>query len=296
MRYQENDPNAPRWQQQPQTGRFGQQGQQYQQGQQGQYYQQGESQYGQQPQGQVPTGQQYEQPQQSGYGQPQGQIPTGQQYEQPQQGGYGQPQGQIPTGQQYQQGAQGQYQQGAQGQLPTQYQQPPGQQSLASGSMQMQMPSTQPQQMVGQRPQPRLRQVSVEDVVQTDVVTADPDTPIRTVVASMAKENVGSVVLVENDRPRGVLTDRKIALAIESMPDIGDKTAADLVDHEVVTASSDESIFDALDRMSEANIRRLPIVDDAGHLEGIVALDDVLLMLSEKFADAADIIRSQSQA
>lgn len=147
---------------------------------------------------------------------------------------------------------------------------------------------------MGQRRQPRLRPVTVDEIVQTDVVTAQRDTPISTVVAQMAEADVGSVVVVSDDEPVGILTDRKIALALESDPDVASREASDLVSGDLVTATTDDSVFDAIQRISEATIRRLPIVDDDGRLEGIVTLDDILVLLGDELKNATDVIESQS--
>jgi CBS domain-containing protein len=111
----------------------------------------------------------------------------------------------------------------------------------------------------------------------------------------MSQHEVGSVVVVDDDRPIGVLTDRKIALSLETTPDIGDKTASELLTGgEVVTATMDTNVFDALGHLKDAGVRRLPIVDENGRLEGIVTLDDILALLGAEINNAADVIRQQS--
>lgn len=60
--------------------------------------------------------------------------------------------------------------------------------------------------------QPLLEPRRVNEIITEDVVTAEKDTPIRTIVSQMAENDVGSVV-VEDERPIGVITDRKVAPA-----------------------------------------------------------------------------------
>lgn len=141
---------------------------------------------------------------------------------------------------------------------------------------------------------PRLAPSGVEGLVQTDVVTAEVDTPIATVVAQMAEQDVGSVVVVEDGAPVGILTDRQIALALETTPDVADRVAEDVMDRDLVTGTTDMDVFEVLRRLEEESVRRLPIVDENGDLEGIVTLDDVLVHLGTEFQSAASIIRSQS--
>jgi len=139
-----------------------------------------------------------------------------------------------------------------------------------------------------------LRPLRVSEIITEDVVTAEADTPIRTIVANMAESNVGSVVVVDDDRPIGVITDRKVALALEEMPDIAQRTAEELLHGDVFTADPSMNIFDAIKVMSDEGIRRLPIVDDNGALRGIVTLDDALVLLGGVVSEVADTVQAQS--
>lgn len=141
---------------------------------------------------------------------------------------------------------------------------------------------------------PQLRTVTIDDIVETDVVTAERDTPVATVVAKMAEKDIGSVVVVEEDRPVGIVTDRDIALALEHRPDITDRRVDDLVEGEPATGTVEMSVFEVIRQLREEGVRRLPIVDDQGTLEGIVTLDDILVLLEAELGNVADIIKSQS--
>ena len=138
-----------------------------------------------------------------------------------------------------------------------------------------------------------LQPISVTDVLAEDVVTADPETPIRTVVAAMDQNDVGSVVVVEDGEPVGIVTDRKIALALEETPDVAEQPVENLVADRFVTADTSVTIFEVAQRMSDEGIRRMPVVDDEGRLQGIVTLDDVIVLLGSELNNAAETIRSQ---
>lgn len=140
---------------------------------------------------------------------------------------------------------------------------------------------------------PQLRPVTVEDIVQTDVVTAERDTPVATVVAEMAEKDVGSVVVVEDDRPVGVITDRSVVLSLESDPDVSERKAEEIMGESPVTGTTDMTVFKAIRRMREGPVRRLPIVDEDGTLQGIVTLDDILIVLGTEVENATQIIREQ---
>lgn len=150
------------------------------------------------------------------------------------------------------------------------------------------------QAMEQHRTRPRLQPVTVEDVVQTDVVTAKPDASVEEVVGMMASEDIGSVVVVEEDRPVGIVTDRSIALSLQDNPDLVEQSIEEILDENLVTGTTEMSIFKAVRRMNDEVVRRLPIVDEDGTLEGIVTLDDILILESTELTNATEIIKEQS--
>ena len=117
---------------------------------------------------------------------------------------------------------------------------------------------------------------------------------LQSVAAKLAEEDVGAVVAVEDDEPVGVVTDRQIALYLQEMTDPTEHTARDVLSEDIVTGTTVLTVFEVLEKLSEEDIRRLPIVDDEGKLEGIVTLDDLLVLLGSELGKAADIIKTQS--
>ena len=233
-----------------------------------------------QPPSRQPPSQQFQSQQQQAprgqrQGQPRSQPPTqGQRTQQPSGGG--------PTASPQQSLGRGQSQQMGGG---------PGMQAQQTPGMQ----SQQPQQSSGMQQQVQMQPVKIEEIVQTDVVTADPDTGINEVLSMMAEEDVGSVVVVEDGTPIGVLTDRKIALALADGGEIEQIQAEDLVqDQDPVTASTDMTLLEALQQLNDENIRRLPVVNEDGELEGILTLDDVLVLFGNALNRATGVIEAQS--
>lgn len=140
-----------------------------------------------------------------------------------------------------------------------------------------------------------MQPVEIEQLAQTDVVTVEPEMSIADVISKMAENDVGSVVVVDDGSPIGILTDRTIALALEGEPDITEKQASELIqDDGLVTATTDMTLVEALERLNEENVRRLPIVNEDGQLEGIVTLDDILVLLGSALHEATEIIKAQS--
>jgi CBS domain-containing protein len=123
--------------------------------------------------------------------------------------------------------------------------------------------------------------VLIQDVMTGEVVTAAPERTVREIAELMRERNVGSVVLVEEDRPVGFVTDRDLALAvIADGRDFGDHVA-DYASSPVITAEPGMGVEEAAELMVRHGVRRLVVVD-ADLLTGIVTLDD----LSSRTGDA----------
>ena len=114
----------------------------------------------------------------------------------------------------------------------------------------------------------------IRDVMTESVVTATPDTSVREVAETMRERNVGSVVLVEDGRPVGFVTDRDLAVSVLADGRDPSDRACEHASATVVTAAPDLDITGAAELMVEHGIRRLPVLE-GGELIGIVTLDDL---------------------
>ena len=128
------------------------------------------------------------------------------------------------------------------------------------------------------------------------VVAVSLDTPAVDVARIMGEKNVGSVVVISGDnRPAGILTDRDLAVRVmaqEKNP--GEVRAKEVMTRDVVTFQDSMGIYEAIRKMTDEGIRRMPVVDDAGKLIGIVTMDDIIRMLGEEMAIIAKNIEKQS--
>ena len=135
--------------------------------------------------------------------------------------------------------------------------------------------------------------MTVRQISRTDVVTAEPDTPVPDLAATMREQRIGSVVVTEDETPVGLVTDRDIGLGVWAYDDPASVTAAEVMTGDLVTVDAETGIYDALQTAAEANVRRLPVVDDE-ELYGIVTLDDFVVLLSGEFDSVADVIQAES--
>lgn len=135
--------------------------------------------------------------------------------------------------------------------------------------------------------------MSLGALVARKAVTVDPQESLSKAVRLMEQENVGAVVVVERERPVGIITDRDVALALclhGAKPFDAIQTRMTCP---VDTIREDEGVYNATQKMMELAVRRLPIVDDTGRLVGLVGLDDLLSLLSRELRNVAEGVRAE---
>jgi len=121
------------------------------------------------------------------------------------------------------------------------------------------------------------------DLVSKEPVTCSPNEPLKNVVQLMAKNDVGSVVVVEGGRAVGIFTERDLVKALASGASL-EEPVSKYMSTELVSANPNESVESALAKMMRYNIRHLPIVAEDGRLLGIVSIRDLVEALAESLA------------
>ncbi|MBZ6496509.1 CBS domain-containing protein [Natrinema longum] len=127
-----------------------------------------------------------------------------------------------------------------------------------------------------------------------NVVTTSPDSDLEEITATLEEENVGSVVVTEDDEPIGMLTDRDAALAIHEHDDVGSASVEDVMTDDPVTVHEDDDPLAISEAIRDNNVRGFPIVDDDGELAGIATLDDLVATIGEELENVANTIEAQS--
>jgi CBS domain-containing protein len=133
----------------------------------------------------------------------------------------------------------------------------------------------------------------IEDLARSDVVTADPNTPVPDLAATMDEEDVGSVVVTDGDEPVGIVTDRDLAVRVLAADvDPATQTASDVMTGDLVTIDRGAGFYEATNLMAEHGIRRLPVLDGET-LVGIIAGDDLTELLADEQQQFAAVIQAQ---
>ena len=120
---------------------------------------------------------------------------------------------------------------------------------------------------------------------------------ILDVAQRMRSEHVGSVVVVEdlpNGKvgPVGMLTDRDLVVRVLAATDrhLPSVRVGDVMTDEPIKAWDDEDLYDIIKRMRSFGVRRMPVIDRAGSLQGIIALDDIVDFLAEQVTDMSTLL------
>jgi len=116
--------------------------------------------------------------------------------------------------------------------------------------------------------------VQISEVMTRGAVSAPPETTLGEVAELMRDRNVGSVVIVDDERPVALITDRDVALVLGADGADRRDPAGEYATRPLVTGDARMELEEAAALMVQHRIRRLPITEGEG-LAGIVTLDDL---------------------
>lgn len=137
--------------------------------------------------------------------------------------------------------------------------------------------------------------MKVRDVMVKDVKFCSPDTNLGAAIEIFWKEGIGSLPVVEDGRVLGLITDRDIAIALGTRnARAGETLVREVALPKLFYCAPEDDIHVALQTMRAQRIRRLPVLDAKGMLQGILCLDDVILYAEERAAELtyADVVET----
>jgi len=134
----------------------------------------------------------------------------------------------------------------------------------------------------------------IGDICTKPVVTVSPTTTVQEAADLMRRRQVGAVVVVNAGAPKGILTDRDIAIRVVAEERNPVKTRVSEVMHaEPTVLFEDQGVLDAARMFDAKAVRRLPVVDRAGHLVGLVAMDDLVMLLGREMGHVATALSKE---
>ena len=120
------------------------------------------------------------------------------------------------------------------------------------------------------------------------VVTASVRMTITEAARAMRAKSVGALVVVNAGRPLGILTDRDIVMDVVARGNDPDSVLVGAVMHKKpAVIPADAGLLDAVQLFAKTGVRRLPVVDQAGQVIVIIALEDRMIWLGNELGHGA---------
>ena len=120
----------------------------------------------------------------------------------------------------------------------------------------------------------------VSDAMTSDVRVVRPEQSICEAARIMAECDSGALPVTDGERLIGVVTDRDIAIRAVARQMSPLTTVGEIMTHEVLYCYEDDELEDVAQNMGDLQVRRLPVMDRAKRLVGIVSIGDLSLTTS----------------
>ena len=121
--------------------------------------------------------------------------------------------------------------------------------------------------------------VLVRDIMSKDVQVVRPDTTIQEVVATMSKFDISSILVVQSERPVGIVTTRDVlskvvvqCLAPRAL------TARQIMSSPLVTIDESATVEEAARLMAQKKVKNLPVMDGE-KLAGVLTYTDIVFQV-----------------
>jgi CBS domain-containing protein len=136
--------------------------------------------------------------------------------------------------------------------------------------------------------------MSLERICSKTIVTISPDATVLEAAKLMHSKHIGCLVVTDDSRPTGILTDRDIVLklvASDSKP--GETAVKNIMTPNPTMVNVNYDVLDAARLMRNRGVRRLPVIDEHRHLLGIITMDDVLTAFGAELGDLAGAVQKE---
>ena len=132
----------------------------------------------------------------------------------------------------------------------------------------------------------------VHDVLKRkghDVVVVSPDATVAELLQLLVEHRIGSVVVVDDGRPIGLVAERDIVIALAGAnDDVRSHQVKEVMETDLHVASLNDDTADLAADMTQFRIRHLPVVDESGRLLAIVSIGDVVKARLDTLTDERD--------
>ena len=143
--------------------------------------------------------------------------------------------------------------------------------------------------------------MTVGEFCNRQVVIARRDESLAEAARRIRDFHVGTLIVVDEQAgrriPVGILTDRDLVVSVLAGDgrDVDALNVGDVMTRELVMAQEDENLLEALKKMRSFGVRRLPVVNHSGGLEGILTFDDLVDLVAEELSDLSHLVSREQK-
>jgi CBS domain-containing protein len=134
--------------------------------------------------------------------------------------------------------------------------------------------------------------IFVKDIMSRKIRTVSPEKTVREAAKLMSQFRTGSLVVVDEKKPVGVITEGDVSRAAGRGLNLEKTDVKSVMSRPVVTTSSDLRLEEAAKLMSNAGIKKLPVIDD-GKLVGVVTQTDIVASSFDLVTSLKEMVRAR---
>ncbi|WP_305824581.1 CBS domain-containing protein [Massilia brevitalea] len=139
--------------------------------------------------------------------------------------------------------------------------------------------------------------MNIGEICTTQTVTCTRDETVQGAALLMRKHHVGDLIVIDQADgqpvPVGIVTDRDIVVSVIALGlDPAGLQVDDIMSDDLLSCREADDVYETIEHMRLRGIRRVPVVNSAGGLSGIVSADDLLEFLAEEMGDLSRISAS----
>jgi CBS domain-containing protein len=119
-------------------------------------------------------------------------------------------------------------------------------------------------------------QMKIKDIMSKEIACVDAKSTAADAAKKMKDQNVGTVLVIDQNQLQGLVTDRAIATkAVAAEKDARTMPVTEIMTRDIIGCSEDDDVFDVLQTMGKKQVRRLPVVNDQSQLVGVISMADI---------------------
>ena len=125
----------------------------------------------------------------------------------------------------------------------------------------------------------------VSEVMTKRLFTISKDVTVSQALSDMARESLSCLVVAQDDRPVGILTERDVARLLVDRGDVWQLKVEEVMSSPVQTLSQQTPVHEAAKIMQQEKIRRVVVVDEDGKIVGLTTQSDIVKGLQGKYIE-----------